>query len=146
VIFVHRVTTEQDLLAALAIRHTVFVLGQHVPADLENDHHDRTDATHYLAQAPAGTPCGAARWRTTENGVKLERFAVLADYRNQQVGTALLTAVLQDVTATHPTAEVYLNAQVAAVRFYQRHGFVKAGAAFWEAGIEHYRMVWRQPE
>ncbi|WP_426490881.1 GNAT family N-acetyltransferase [Hymenobacter sp. 102] len=145
-ILVHRVTTEQDLLAALAIRHTVFVLGQSVPADLENDHHDRTDATHYLAQTEAGTPCGAARWRTTENGVKLERFAVLAEYRNQQVGAALLAAVLQDVQAAHPTAEIYLNAQVAAVRFYERHGFVKAGEAFWEAGIEHYKMTWQRPE
>ncbi|MET4107127.1 GNAT family N-acetyltransferase [Hymenobacter sp. UYP22] len=141
----HRITTEQDLLAALAIRRTVFVLGQNVPAELENDHHDQTDATHYLAVTGEGMPCGAARWRTTENGVKLERFAVLAAYRNQQVGAALLTAVLRDVEAAHSTAVVYLNAQVAAVRFYERHGFVKSGEAFWEAGIEHYKMVWQRP-
>jgi predicted GNAT family N-acyltransferase len=141
----HRVTTAPDLAAALAIRHTVFVLGQNVPAELEHDAHDQTDATHYLAVAPDGTPCGAARWRPTENGVKLERFAVLAEYRNQQVGAALLTAVLQDVQAAHPRAEVYLNAQVAAVRFYERHGFGKVGAAFWEAGIEHYKMIWQRP-
>ncbi|RSK47064.1 GNAT family N-acetyltransferase [Hymenobacter rigui] len=143
---VHRVTTQQDLLAALAIRHTVFVLGQNVPAELEHDSHDQTDATHYLARTGDGTPCGAARWRVTENGVKLERFAVLAEYRNQQVGAALLAAVLRDVAVAHSTAEVYLNAQVLAVRFYERHGFEKVGEAFWEAGIEHYRMRWQRPE
>ena len=142
---VSRITTEEELKKALAVRHIVFVLGQNVPAELEHDAHDRTDATHYLAVADDGAPCGAARWRTTDQGVKLERFAVLAECRNQQVGENLLKAVLLDVQAAHPLAEVYLNAQVNAVRFYERHHFVKAGDAFWEAGIEHYRMVWRRP-
>ncbi|SHL94712.1 GNAT family N-acetyltransferase [Hymenobacter psychrotolerans] len=140
----HRITSESDLQTALTIRHTVFVLGQNVPADLENDAHDRTDATHYLALADDGTPCGAARWRVTENGVKLERFAVLADYRNQQAGAALLRQVLQDVQAAHPQATVYLNAQLPAVRFYERHGFEKVGEMFEEGGLQHCKMVWQR--
>ena len=140
---VRRITTDADLEAALAIRHTVFVLGQNVPADLEHDAHDRTDATHYLALTAAGQPCGAARWRLTEAGVKLERFAVLAEYRNQQAGAALLTAVLRDVQVAHPAALVYLSAQLPAVRFYERHGFAKAGDLFEEAGIGHYKMSWQ---
>ncbi|QJX47856.1 GNAT family N-acetyltransferase [Hymenobacter taeanensis] len=142
---VQRITSPQDLDAALAIRNIVFVQGQNVPADLENDAHDRTDATHYLARTPDGTPCGAARWRPTENGVKLERFAVLEQFRNQQVGAALLASVLQDVQAAHPQATVYLNAQLPAVRFYERHGFEKVGEQFTEAGIEHYKMEWKRP-
>ncbi|MBT2557098.1 GNAT family N-acetyltransferase [Hymenobacter sp. ISL-91] len=138
---VRRITTDADLETALAIRHTVFVLGQNVPADLEHDAHDRTDATHYLALSAAGQPCGAARWRPTEAGVKLERFAVLAEYRNQQAGAALLAAVLHDVQAAHPAALVYLNAQLPAVRFYERHGFRKIGEKFTEADIEHYKMA-----
>ncbi|GGG35316.1 GNAT family N-acetyltransferase [Hymenobacter glacieicola] len=139
---VSRITSPQDpsLNDALAIRHTVFVLGQNVPAELENDFHDRTDATHYLARTAEGTPCGAARWRVTELGVKLERFAVLEAYRNQQVGAALLAAVVQDVRASHPEALVYLNAQLPAVRFYERHGFERVGEKFVEADIEHYKM------
>ncbi|MBX0290575.1 GNAT family N-acetyltransferase [Hymenobacter sp. HSC-4F20] len=139
---VNRISSPQspDLDDALAVRHTVFVVGQNVPADLENDAHDRTDATHYLARATDGTPCGAARWRVTEKGVKLERFAVLEAYRNQQVGAALLAAVVQDVRASHPEATVYLNAQLPAVRFYERHGFEKVGELFTEANIAHYTM------
>lgn len=129
-----------ELDEALAVRHTVFVLGQNVPADLENDAHDRTDATHYLARTDEGKPCGAARWRVTQQGVKLERFAVLEAYRNQQVGAALLAAVVQDVRAQYPEATVYLNAQLPAVRFYERHGFEKVGEKFVEADIEHYQM------
>jgi predicted GNAT family N-acyltransferase len=139
-----RITAPADLEAAFAIRHEVFVVGQGVPEEKEHDQHDRTDAAHYLARTADGTPCGAARWRLTENGVKLERFAVLADYRNQQVGAALLQAVLRDVAAAHPDAEVYLHAQLAAVRFYLRHGFATVGEQFTEAGIEHYKMRWQR--
>jgi predicted GNAT family N-acyltransferase len=142
---VRRITTPEDLEAALSIRNIVFVQGQNVPAELENDAHDRTDATHYLARTDDGTPCGAARWRVTENGVKLERFAVLGQYRNQQVGAALLASVLNDVQAAHPQATVYLNAQLPAVRFYERHGFEKIGEQFTEASIEHYKMQWKRP-
>ena len=136
-----RVTDLRDLDAAFTIREKVFVEGQGVPAALENDLHDRTDARHYLARTADGTPAGAARWRETENGVKLERFAVLESFRNQEIGAALLHAVLADVQAELPEAEVYLNAQINAVRFYERHGFQKAGEMFEEANIQHYKMV-----
>ena len=138
----HRITTPEALAAAQAIRYQVFVEGQGVPVAAEGDAHDHTDAVHYLARTAAGTPCGAARWRPTAQGVKLERFAVLAPYRNQQVGAALLAAVLRDVRAAHPAATVYLHAQLPAVRFYERHGFGIVGEEFEEAGIRHYRMVW----
>ncbi len=137
----HRVTDLRDLDAAFTIRKKVFVEGQGVPATLENDAHDRTDARHYLARTADGTPAGAARWRETENGVKLERFAVLEGFRNQEIGATLLHAVLADVQAELPDAEIYLNAQLRAVPFYERHGFRKEGEVFEEANIQHYRMV-----
>lgn len=136
-----RITDLRDLDAAFTIRYNVFVEGQGVPATLENDFHDRTDARHYLARAEDGAPTGAARWRETENGVKLERFAVLEGFRNQQIGAALLHAVLTDVRAELPDTGVYLNAQLRAVPFYERHGFRKEGEQFEEAGIQHFRMV-----
>ncbi len=136
-----RITDLRDLDAAFTIRSNVFVEGQGVPAALENDVHDRTDARHYLARTADGTPAGAARWRETENGVKLERFAVLEAFRNQAIGATILHAVLADVRAELPGARVYLNAQINAVRFYERYGFHKAGEVFEEAGIQHFQMV-----
>ncbi|MDO7849260.1 GNAT family N-acetyltransferase [Hymenobacter sp. M29] len=137
----YRITDLRDLDAAFTIREKVFVEGQGVPATLENDVHDRTDARHYLARAADGMPAGAARWRETENGVKLERFAVLEGFRNQEIGAALLHAVLADVQAELPDAPVYLNAQIRAVPFYARHGFKTEGEMFEEANIQHYKMV-----
>ncbi|GAA4004630.1 GNAT family N-acetyltransferase [Hymenobacter fastidiosus] len=143
-IAVQHIIEPNDLKAALAIRRTVFVEGQGVPAAAEYDVHDRTDARHYLARTPDGTPCGASRWRITENGVKLERFAVLEEYRNQAVGAALLQQVLDDVRAAYPDATVYLNAQLRAIPFYERHGFGKVGEQFTECDIEHVKMELRR--
>ena len=139
----HRITDLRDLDAAFTIRETVFVEEQGVPFELENDEHDRAAHTrHYLARAADGAPAGAARWRETDRGVKLERFAVLPAFRNQQIGAALLAAVLADVREEAPdAAEVYLNAQLRAVPFYRRHGFAVVGEMFEEAGIQHFRMV-----
>jgi predicted GNAT family N-acyltransferase len=141
-ITVAKVTDLRDLDAAFTIREKVFVGEQNVPADLEYDQNDRLATTrHYLARVD-GQPAGAARWRLTDNGVKLERFAVLADFRNQGVGEALVHQVVADVRAEAPdAAQVYLHAQLRAIPLYERTGFQKAGDMFEEADIQHYKMV-----
>ncbi|MBD2767617.1 GNAT family N-acetyltransferase [Hymenobacter sp. BT664] len=137
----HRITDLRDLDAAFTIREKVFVEEQAVPSALEYDEHDRRDARHYLARAADGTPAGTARWRETDHGVKLERFAVLPGFRNQAIGSTLLGVVLADVRAERPDALVYLNAQLRAIPFYERQGFQKVGEMFEEANIQHYKMV-----
>ncbi|HET9502969.1 MAG TPA: GNAT family N-acetyltransferase [Hymenobacter sp.] len=139
---VTKITDLRDLDAAFTIREKVFVEGQGVPADDEYDQHDRQRTTrHYLALVD-GQPAGAARWRPTENGVKLERFAVLDAYRGHGVGTALVQQVLADVQAEVPDAtQVYLHAQLRAIPLYERTGFQKVGEMFEECDIQHYKMV-----
>jgi predicted GNAT family N-acyltransferase len=141
-ITVEKITDLRDLDAAFTIREEVFVHGQHVPAEEEYDAYDRTATTrHYLARVE-GQPAGAARWRPTEHGVKLERFAVLADFRNQGVGEALVHQVLADVRAEAPeAAQVYMHAQLRAIPLYERTGFRKVGELFEECAIQHYKMV-----
>lgn len=135
------IQNEQDLAAAFAIREEVFVNEQQVPLEEEYDEFEET-SRHYLA-ACEGKPCGTARWRTTANGVKLERFAVLPEYRSKQVGSQLLQAALQDVLAAHPDRKVYLHAQVQALNFYKRAGFEAVGEQFSECDIDHYKMVYK---
>ncbi len=138
-IVVKKVSDIRDLDAGFTIREKVFVEEQQVPPDAEYDEHDKT-AHHYLATYN-GEPVGAARWRETEKGIKLERFAVLANYRNLQVGSAVLQMVLEDVKASYPERKIYLHAQLPAVPFYTRHGFKKEGEIFSECAIDHYKMV-----
>ena len=137
-----KVSDLRDLDAAFTIREKVFVQGQGVPADDEYDQHDRQATTrHYLVRVD-GQPAGAARWRPTDKGVKLERFAVLDGFRGHGVGTALVRQVLADVQAEAPdAAQVYLHAQLQAIPLYERTGFEKVGEMFEECDIQHYKMV-----
>ena len=130
--------TDQELFKqAFAIRQAVFVNEQGVPAELEYDGHE-AEATHYLLYYNE-TPVGAARWRKTGHGIKLERFAVLPGYRNKGLGDALVKKVLEDVMPLH--TPVYLHSQLPACNLYKRAGFVIVGEVFYEAGMAHYKMV-----
>lgn len=123
---------------AFFIRTQVFIFEQGVDPSLEYDEFDET-AHHYLA-FDGNMAVGTARWRTTGEGIKLERFAVLQAFRNKGVGAALLQKIMEDVV---PQAQnIYLHAQLKAVPFYEKHGFVKEGNVFLEAGINHYAMTW----
>jgi predicted GNAT family N-acyltransferase len=141
VIIVNRIADKPDLEAALAIREKVFVEEQNVPREAEYDQYE--DAAHHYLARMNGAACGAARWRKTPNGIKLERFAVLPGFRNKEVGGYILRQVLQDVQAAYPHESVYLHAQLPAVPFYARHGFEQEGELFRECDIAHYKMVLR---
>jgi predicted GNAT family N-acyltransferase len=120
---------------AFAIRQAVFVQEQGIDASLEYDHEE--EARHYLLFQDS-QPVATARWRRTEHGIKLERFAVLPTFRNRGAGARLLETVLRDVVPLGKT--VYLHAQLRAVKFYERNGFSKTGGEFNEAGIPHFAM------
>jgi len=126
-----------DFVVALEIRTIVFVIGQNVPVELEQDEFDAS-AHHYLLFLEEKA-VATARWRETEKGIKLERFAVLDGYRSKGLGEAILMAVLNDVLPLKRL--IYLHAQEAAVDFYLRHGFSIVSDRFLEAGIGHYLMT-----
>lgn len=127
---------------ALPIRTKVFVEEQNVPPDLEYDGKD-PEALHYILLLD-DKPIGTARWRETNEGIKLERFAILKQYRNNNYGTELLKAVLQDIIPSKKP--IYLHAQQKAIPYYERQGFVKEGEEFEEAGIMHYLMKYSQKD
>ncbi len=133
----------QSLLkAAHEIRYKVFVEEQNVPAEAELDAFEK-DSRHFLAMDEDRGPCGTARWRFTEQGIKLERFAVLKEHRKMGVGSALLSKVLEDI-AKHPGYSqnlIYLHAQLDAIPLYRKYGFRITGKLFKECDIDHYKMT-----
>ncbi len=140
-ISVRLITSQEELEHAHNIRRIVFVSEQGVPEEEEIDQYEQ-DCRHFLALTEKGIPCGAARWRFTVNGVKLERFAVLKAFRNQGVGSTLVQSVLNDIKK-HPRfhgQKIYLHAQLDAMPLYKKFGFQKTGPLFLECDIKHYKM------
>jgi predicted GNAT family N-acyltransferase len=133
-----KISDSDDLIKARAIRKIVFVEEQHCPPDLEWEHDE--DAVHFLASIN-GIPSGAARWRKTNKGYKLERFAVLKEFRGKGVGSALVQAVIDDLPDDHSLR--YLHAQMDATPLYLKFGFRPEGELFQEAGIIHQQMVFK---
>jgi predicted GNAT family N-acyltransferase len=133
---VKKATEQADLDIAHAIRREVFVVEQNCPSELEWEH---DDVSHHFLATVDGEPAGACRWRKTENGYKLERFAVLKSFRGYGIGAELVKAVLADLPAD--ADYVYLNSQTHAMSFYKKLGFEESGPEFEEAGIKHYKMV-----
>jgi predicted GNAT family N-acyltransferase len=135
---VKKATEKEDLNHVYAIRTIVFVEEQRCPPEYEWEHEE--ESVHFLARVD-GVPAGTARWRKTEEGYKLQRFAVLNEYRGKGIGQALVKAVLDDLP---PDAYyIYLHGQVQACALYEKFGFVREGDEFDEVGIRHYRMVKR---
>jgi predicted GNAT family N-acyltransferase len=131
-----KITTQAQLEQAFLIRRTVFVEEQNCPPELELANEE--ESTHFLATIDH-QPCGACRWRKTDKGYKLERFAVLKEYRGKRVGQALVAAVLDDLP--DDAHYIYLNSQLDAVGLYAKFGFTVEGEQFEEAGIQHFKMV-----
>ncbi|SKB39203.1 GNAT family N-acetyltransferase [Daejeonella lutea] len=133
---VKRVTDPEDLEQVFAIRRKVFVDEQNCPPELEWEFED--ESTHFLGTV-GDVPAGAARWRKTDKGYKLERFAVLQEFRGKGMGRALVQTVLDNLP--EEAGYIYLNAQLTAIGLYEKFGFVKEGPQFEEAGIQHFKMV-----
>ncbi len=141
---VEKIYTEDDLKLAFEIRKEVFVLEQGVDEKLENDEFEFS-STHFLVK-DLFVPIGTARMRNTGYGIKLERFAILPEYRNRGLGKLLCKTMLDSCyTLLHPHDDpnylVYLNAQVQAIPFYEKMGFSSEGGLFQEAEIWHQKMI-----
>ncbi len=133
---VRKVEDQEELEKVFAIRKKVFVEEQECPPELEWENEE--ESVHFLAEVN-GEPCGACRWRRTDLGYKLERFAVLKEFRGNGVGQAMVAAALADLPQS--AHYIYLNAQLQAMPLYARFGFVAEGEEFDEAGIRHRKMV-----
>lgn len=137
---VKRITSDNELEEAFRIRHEVFVIEQNVDTAEEYDAFEST-STHFIAHAE-GEAAGTCRWRLTELGIKLERFAVLAHFRGVGIGQALMKAALESIAGDKEAEgkSLYMHAQLAVVTLYEKFGFRKEGEEFMECGIRHCLM------
>ena len=124
----------RDEAALACVRRRVFIEEQAVPEDLEWDGED-AGAQHWLALID-DAPVGTARMRA---GGHIGRLAVLQAQRHWGIGSLLLAAAIT-AARVQRLDEVHLHAQVQALDFYARHGFVAEGEEFMDAGIPHLEM------
>jgi YbgC/YbaW family acyl-CoA thioester hydrolase len=125
---------------AQAIRTSVFVEEQRIPAEMEWDEADAA-CVHAVAYNRFGVPLATGRLLEHVPGVaKIGRMAVVQTMRGSRVGRSVLDALMKAARA-NGDHEAVLHAQMSAAPFYARAGFSERGPVFDEAGIPHVEMV-----
>lgn len=135
------VKTVSELKQCLAIRDEVFVKEQGVPIELEHDSYDTLGACMHVLVRCNGKPAGTGRWIPyAERKAKIQRLAVLPEFRGQGVGRFLMKE-LERQARLAGLSSCILDAQCHAEAFYNRLGYsTVSDQPFEDAGIMHVRM------
>jgi len=115
------------------IRTRVFIEEQSVPVELEWDKHDES-CIHLLVLS---RDKAVATARIQKNG-HIGRMAVLKEHRHHGIGSAMLD-ILIEYCHEHKLRP-HLDAQIEAIKFYQKKGFNIISEEFLDAGIPHKSM------
>jgi predicted GNAT family N-acyltransferase len=134
---VRRVRGEEEMAAALALRHEVFCVEQGVPVYEELDGRD-SEGVHLVAVAN-GTLLATCRLLFVGPTVQFSRLAVRKSARRQGIASALL-ALADEETRAGGARRLVLHAQTYARALYEAAGYEPRGRIFMEAGIEHIAM------
>ena len=125
----------EDKSALGSIRKKVFIEEQKVPEELEWDEYDE-QCIHILVTDDQNKPIATGRIKPDGH---IGRMAVLKEYRNTGIGTAILKELIKSAQDKQLT-KVYLHAQTTAISFYQKQGFKTCSEEFMDANIPHKTM------
>lgn len=123
---------------AIEIRKKVFVDEQNVPEDREIDKYEE-DCYHCVGYDNGNPICTARLLPVTPDLVKIQRVAVLAEYRLGGYGRLLIDECIQKA-AQERYHTLVLGSQLHATGFYERFGFEKIGEEYEDAGLPHIDM------
>lgn len=137
---VHTKDTMSDIyLDAVKIRRQVFMLEQGVPGEIEIDKYEAA-CIHFVLYGEKNEAIATCRLLPLEDGlIKLQRMAVQKEFRGKDYGRLIVEgAELFSKEQGYNT--ITLGAQITALGFYERMGYIKEGELFLDANIEHYKM------
>ena len=84
---------------------------------------------------------GTIRYRLVDEQYKVERFAILKEYRGNGYGKQAFNFFVDMLIAQFNPCTITLNSQEPVIEFYEKCGFTKQGKMFMEAGINHIKMI-----
>ncbi|MBV6631879.1 MAG: GNAT family N-acetyltransferase [Alphaproteobacteria bacterium] len=132
------VTNPADIAACFDIRRTVFVQEQGVPEAEEIDGLD--DQCVQILARHNGLPVGTARIKYLPDYAKIQRVCILKEARGTGLGAEIMKFMIEYERQRGELSTIRLDAQIQALDFYRRLGFVEEGEEFLDAGISHLHM------
>ena len=136
------IKTKSELEISFRIRTLVFCDEQKISKEIEFDNLDHL-CEHFLVYKEE-TPIATGRVRLKDNNLyKIERVAVLSNYRRSKVGSLLMREIIKIYSGLKDT-KIILHSQLAVHKFYKNLNFSPYGKQFLEDGIPHIAMVFNE--
>jgi len=135
-LYLKPLTTLKDEREIINIRYKVFEKEINVSHEDEFDDDDilENEFLIYLKDKPIGT----IRYRELEDRTfKIERFAILKEYRNNGYGRATLSYLIEMIRRDYTPCTIIIHSMDYIKDFYISLGFKIEGEPFFEANIKH---------
>lgn len=129
-----------DMWNAINIRQIVFRDEQKVSYQEDEVYEEQIEAKTYLIYFKEKV-IGTIRYRYINEAYKIERFAILKEYRGLGYGKEALIYFTNMIWEKYNPCTIYLNGQMHAFEFYKKCGFSPVGEIFQEANIDHIKMI-----
>ena len=135
------VISAMDMMHVLDIRTKVFIQEQNCPYEIEVVEKEEKESHHYLIYNKEDI-VGTIRYRQTgEREFKIERFAILKEYRGHEYGKQSFQYLVNKLIEENTPCTIYFHAQYQLVDYYKSLGFIEEGETFIEADIKHIKML-----
>lgn len=122
----------------IPIRKSIFIEEQLVPAELEWD--DWDNKAKHIIIIFNNAPIGCARLIFIDKIMRLERMAIIKSKRYRGFGTKLLFEIIR-IAKNEKIDRICISAQIQAMFFYQKIGFISEGEIYNDAEIKHIKMT-----
>ena len=133
------ISSKEEMNKSYAIRTRVFCEEQKISKEIEFDNLDHL-CGHFLI-FDGVKAIGTARVREKEiDLLKIERVAVLKEFRRLKVGSILIKNIIKHYINLDDKNYIILHSQVAVADFYKSLNFISQGNEFFEDGISHIAM------
>ena len=134
-----KVSSKEEMEKSYAIRTKVFCEEQRISKEIEFDNLDHL-CSHFLIFDDKNVIATARVRQKEENLLKIERVAVLFEFRRLKVGSTLIKNIIQYFINLNENISFILHSQVAVAEFYESIKFISYGDKFFEDGIPHIAM------
>ena len=138
-----KVSSKKEMEKSYAIRTKVFCEEQKISKEIEFDNLDHL-CSHFLIFDDKKVIATARVRQKEENILKIERVAVLFEFRRLKVGSTLIKNIIRYFINLNENISFILHSQVSVIDFYESINFISYGNKFFEDGIPHIAMVYKK--
>ncbi|MDC0211315.1 GNAT family N-acetyltransferase [Candidatus Nitrosopelagicus sp.] len=128
---------DKDFLHIRHIRKSVFNTELGISESELFDKHDET-CDHFLI-FDGRKIAGSVRIRSMDAAIKLERMAILKEFRTKNYGKNCILQIKEYYSAKN-ISQIILDSIYSVRGFYKKCGFTEEGEIFQRVGIDHIRM------